>query len=255
MAKQRFGITDGFRGSVGPVIGYQWRGQWCLRAKPRRVHNPQTAAQQEHRLLFRDMVRLASHMLPVLRMGLYQAAVAEHMTEGNLFVKMNKDLFAPQGVDYRGLALSTGPVAPVEFTAAGLDVQGVLRVEFEKNPLHVRADSDDEVRVYVYCPALRRGVMSGGVARRARRMQMALPDEFLGCELHCYGFVRDADGRTSETLYIDLDGEEGAMPEPPASEPGREAPAEAWPAASGMPHRPEEACPSATAPPPGSPQL
>lgn len=40
MAKQRFGINDAYRGSVGTVIGYQWRGQWCLRAKPRFVKNP-----------------------------------------------------------------------------------------------------------------------------------------------------------------------------------------------------------------------
>ena len=44
MAKQRNGINDAFRGSVGTVIGYEWRGQWCMRARPRYVHNPRTAA-------------------------------------------------------------------------------------------------------------------------------------------------------------------------------------------------------------------
>ena len=28
MAKQRFGINDAYRGSVGTVIGYEWRGKW-----------------------------------------------------------------------------------------------------------------------------------------------------------------------------------------------------------------------------------
>ena len=44
MAKQRNGINDAFRGSVGTVIGYEWRGQWCMRARPRYVHNPRTVA-------------------------------------------------------------------------------------------------------------------------------------------------------------------------------------------------------------------
>lgn len=179
MAKQSFGILDGYRGTVGTVIGYQWRGRWCLRARPRRVHNPRTEAQQEHRMLFRDMVRLASRMTPVLRHRLRSAALGEKMTEGNLFVKMNKDCFSPQGVDYERLQVSAGPVAPVAFTHAEVDEDMVLHVEFEKNPLHLCSNGDDEVRVYAYCPALGRGVLSAAAYRKSKRLSMSLPDELL----------------------------------------------------------------------------
>ena len=204
MAKQSYGILDGYRGSIGPVIGYQWRGKWCLRARPRRVRNPRTEAQQEHRMVFRDMVQLASRLKHVLRDGLYTASTEEHMTEGNLFVKTNKDCFTPAGVDYRQLQLSLGPVAPVAFTSAVLDEAGVLHVEFERNPLHQRADGDDAVHVYAYCPALQKGVQSAAVQRRSRRLSLALPDEWAGLEVHCYGFVTDYAKRASETEYIDI---------------------------------------------------
>ena len=202
MAKQSYGILDGYRGTVGPVIGYQWRGRWCLRARPRRVHNPQTERQQEHRMLFRDMVRLASRMNQALRRGLRDAALGERMTEGNLFVKMNKDCFTPQGVDYESLRVSAGPVAPVAFTRAEVDADNVLHVCFEKNPLHLSASGDDEVFVYAYCPTLGRGVLSAPAYRRSKRLEMSLPDDFAGQELHFYGFVEDYAQRASESSYI-----------------------------------------------------
>ena len=49
MAKQRYGINDGYRGTVGTVIGYLWRGKWCLRARPRYVNHPRTERQRAAR--------------------------------------------------------------------------------------------------------------------------------------------------------------------------------------------------------------
>lgn len=202
MAKQNFGILDGYRGTVGPVIGYQWRGRWCLRARPRKVYNPQTAAQQEHRLLFRDMVQLAGRMKVALRVGLHSAALEEHMTECNLFVKMNKDRFSPQGVDFGALEISRGSVAPVAFTTAEVDEHNVLHATFEKNPFHLRANSDDEVFVYAFCPSLCQGCLSAPVYRRNRQIHMALPDEWAGQQVAFYAFVRDYRQETSDTLYL-----------------------------------------------------
>ena len=202
MAKQRFGINDAYRGTVGTVIGYEWRGRWCLRSRPRRVANPRTEAQQEHRQLFRDMVRLASRMLPALRKGLHEASREVKMTEGNLFVKMNKGCFTPRGIVYESLAVSAGPVAPVAFTQVELDDEGVLHARFEKNPLHLQASGDDEVRLYAFCPSLGQGCLSTPVYRRSKRVDMVLPDQWEGLEVHFYGFVTDYQQRASETIYF-----------------------------------------------------
>ena len=120
MAKQRFGINDGYRGTVGTVIGYQWRGQWCLRARPRFVHNPRTERQQQNRQLFKAVWSFATQLRMPLRTSLRQTALESHMTECNRFMHLNKGLFAidTEGrltVDYENLAVSEGPVVPVEF--------------------------------------------------------------------------------------------------------------------------------------------
>lgn len=204
MAKQTAGILGGFNGKVGPVIGYVWRGRWCMRARPRKVHNPRTEAQQAHRMQFRDMVQTASQLTAALRYGMRQASLEQGLTEGNLFVRMNKDCFTSQGIDYKRLLLSSGPLAPVAFAPATVDERGVMRVEFEKNPLRLRASSEDKVWVVAYCPELKQLVIASPVERRVRRVAMALPDEWAGREFHVWGFVTDYKQRASECQYIAL---------------------------------------------------
>lgn len=204
MAKQTAGILGGFNGKVGPVIGYVWRGRWCMRARPRKVHNPRTEAQQAHRMQFRDMVQTASQLTAALRYGMRQVSLEQGLTEGNLFVRMNKDCFSAEGVDYTRLLLSSGPLAPVAFAPATVDERGVMRVEFEKNPLRLRASSEDKVWVVAYCPELKQLVIASPVERRVRRVATALPDEWAGREFHVWGFVTDYKQRASECQYIAL---------------------------------------------------
>ena len=202
MAKLTQGILDGFVGSVGTVVGYSWRGRWCMRARPKKIKNPRTEAQQEHRMIFRDMVRLASYMLPAISKGLREASKVKQVTEGNLFVNRNKKCFTTAGVDYKRLVISSGHAAPVEFVESSVDDRMVLHTRFEKNPLRLCADNEDNVFVFSYCPEFKKGLLSSPVSRRSKRLDMALPDEWADCEVFFYAFVQDKTGQTSKTLYI-----------------------------------------------------
>ena len=118
MAKQRYGINDAYQGTVGTVIGYEWRGKWCLRARPRMVRNPRTEAQQVNREVFKCVVREAGRLKGLLRMGLRALALEMHLTEGNLFVKRNKQCFWLDGegvlqADWEQVLVADGPVVPV----------------------------------------------------------------------------------------------------------------------------------------------
>ena len=212
MAKQHYGINDGYHGAVGTVIGYQWRGRWCLRARPRQVRNPRTVAQQHNRHRFAQATCLASSMGEALRIGFHQVALEEHRTVYNHFLSVNNGCFAtaaeqPQtlAVDYEHLVISEGPVALVGFLPPTLQsgVEGTtVTVPFEKNPLHLRADSDDKVYLYAWCPALQQGVLSLPAYRRCRQANVTLPDCWQGCEVHLYGFVQDYASRASDNIYL-----------------------------------------------------
>ena len=148
MAKQQHGINDGYRGSVGTVIGYQWRDVWCLRSRPVRVRNPRTPQQQAGRSVFGIVSSLAAGFSTALRLGLQQESRRQGMTARNLFVRLNRPAvtLTDDGVevDYPSFAVAAGPVAPVAFDAAAVDGLSVV-VPFERNPLHLRTDSADEV--------------------------------------------------------------------------------------------------------------
>ncbi len=209
MAKQRFGINDGYRGTVGTVIGYMWRGRWCLRARPRQVHNPRTELQQAGRTVFGTASRLAAGMSQALRMGLGAASRKACMTARNLFISLNRQHITLDGnaavVDYPSLVLSAGPVAPVAFASPAFASGGsgvTVTVTFEKNPLHLRASGDDTVYLYAWCPGVGEGVLSAPAARRGQTVSVELPAEWTGYSVHLYGFVTDYAGRASASTYV-----------------------------------------------------
>ncbi len=196
----------GVRGTVGTVIGYQWRGKWCLRARPRSVRNPRTERQQLNRTLFREVVRYAGALKGVLHLGMHARSLAAHMTPCNYFIHSNKDCFSMVdgrlAVDYEGLVVSEGPVAPVAFAAPAVGEDRVITVPFEKNPLHARAEAEDAVYLFALCPDLGASLLSSPAYRRTKCVSLVVPDEWAGHEVHLYGFVADYAGRASDSVYL-----------------------------------------------------
>jgi hypothetical protein len=206
MAKQRFGINDAYRGTVGTVIGYEWRGKWCLRSRPLRVRNPRTAKQQSNRLLFKQMVDLASHMKMALRKGLRGVSLGMHITECNLFVKRNKECFSLDAegqlvVDWERLIVSEGELVSPVFQAPSVETGSVI-VPFAPCAEGERASGDDEVYLYAYCPEMEEGTLSAPAYRRMGSVQLTLPERWQGKEVHLYGFAVDYEGNASATVYI-----------------------------------------------------
>ena len=208
MAKQTEGFLGGFNGRLGPVVGYRWKGIWCMRSQSRVVNNPRTEAQQAHRALFKAEVQLAGRMRWALNIGLKLPADELNLTPMNLFVKGNQQAFSSvEGrftVDYAALQVSAGPVAPVAITEAVVDGDNILNIKFDKNPLRRSCGSHDNVYFWVYSEALQQGYLANPVYRRMQKAAVALPDMFFAggpTELHLYAFVQNEQGRCSETAY------------------------------------------------------
>lgn len=208
MAKILNNPFGGFSGRLGNVVGYSWKGLWCVRMRPAVVRNPRSEAQQTHRAMFAEEVRLAGRMRWALNIGFATVSDELHMTPCNVFVKANQQAFSIENgnlsVDWKALVVSAGPVAPVALGVPQVSSDGVLDVAFEKNPLHMRADNYDRVYAYIYSPYLGTGYLAAPVYRRDRRIAAALPDELVGQELHVFCFVVDSQGRASETCYASV---------------------------------------------------
>ena len=200
------GITGPVIGKVGPAVGYLWKGRPCLRAYRDHINFPNTEEQLRQRSWFLGMVRFAAQATPVLRLGLHRQANEAKMTEGNMFVLLNKRHFrlvdGVLDIDYAHLLLTAGSAADVYFHEPQFKEDEVVEVDFEKNALSLRASGDDSVYLYVYAPRLGRGFLSAPVARRSKTLIVKLPENWSGEEVHLYGFVVDRDGRPSNSTYI-----------------------------------------------------
>ena len=210
MAKQTSGINGGFNGKVGTVVGYQWRGEWVMRALPHDFHDAKTERQLGQRGRFKASVGFAARLRDILVLGLKQSATKAHKTEYNYFQMINNDCLAWDGeslaVDYPNLRVSEGPVAPVAFTRVER-MENELVVEFEKNPEHRNCNSNDKVYVAVVNAVRCEAVLSLPMYRRMRSVAVQLPSHWEGEEVHLYGFVQDLAGRASKSAYIDVESE------------------------------------------------
>lgn len=254
MARIDEGILGGFSGRVGMVVGYRWRGRWCMRAHVE-GRNPRTARQQAHRRQFGQQVRLAGHFNWLLRETMQEESLQRHMTPCNLFVHSNQHAFGEAdgglSVQWEQLVLATGPVAPVAFTQIEITDRTTLTLSFERNPLRLRANGYDRVSVFVYSPVLEQGFWSAPVYRRAGRLAVALPDLFAGEEVQLWGLVQDREGRWADSLYIGhgpVDPQAltpTAAAEAPATAPATAQPRAATPADAATPAPQQAAQPAA----------
>ena len=209
MARQIEGINGGFCGRVGTVIGYEWRGKWCMRSYPRHIHDAKSPQQLRQREWFKLAVGLAGQMKGLLRVGMRERSRRLHMTEGNYFVSLNKECFnVDEGrlrVDYAHLTVSDGTVAPVGFGTPTLEVTArafKVSVDFSENPLGLPVSGEDEVYVAAMCEEEGTWVMASPAFRREEHAEMRLPACWEGKNVHLYGFARDYTGETSLSQYL-----------------------------------------------------
>ena len=203
MAKQSSGYMGGFNGKLGPAVGYLWNGKWCVRSHQPVVRNPRTPEQVAHREMFKQEVQLASKMRWAVTTALRDLSHEEGMTSYNLFVKLNQHAFGfADGrltVDYPSLLLSVGDVAPVAAPQAVREEGNVLSVSFRQGD----GNAFDHVYLYVYAPEVEEEFLSAPVYRSDRRIRIALPDTMAGCTVHAWLMVCKADGRWSQSIYVD----------------------------------------------------
>ena len=206
MGKLQNGINDGFIGTVGTAVGYEWRGKWCMRSRPGQVRNPRSEPQQNTRRRLTLSSKLASEMIVALRIGMREESLALHITECNLFLRLNNEHLGIENgelvVDYGRLAVSSGPVAPVGFSQPAMGLERVITVMFDKNPTDEVVDYHDEVFLFAYCPETHSSLLAVPSYRYIGFAHIALPEEWSGMQAYLYGFVRDHTGRCSPSSCL-----------------------------------------------------
>jgi hypothetical protein len=61
------GILGGFSGTIGNVVGANWKGIAYMRTRPQKIKNPRTPAQVEHRRKFAYVVNFLKPLIQRLQ--------------------------------------------------------------------------------------------------------------------------------------------------------------------------------------------
>lgn len=220
MAKYSNGIMGAFSGAVGPVVGYEWKGRSCMRARGP-VSNPRTERQQAGRKVFGAASSLSAKMKKAVSIGLRGAAAEGKTLEKNIFVRLNRHCFSIEGdtvaVDYTQLQVSQGSLAGVAFSEPQVSESMVVEVDFSTIEGEEGCGAD-YIYLYAYAPELDEGRLALPVERRDGHITASMPAHWLGCEVHLYGFAWDRDLASSNSAYLGSVTltPHTATPEPPA---------------------------------------
>lgn len=186
---------------LGKMINSSWLGRPYQRRMPESVANPRTEAQQAHRTAFGEVSKLSAAMREAHEEGLHWKAIRDRLNTPSVFKKINKDCYGTDGIDYARVKISYGSVSEVKITAAQVDAQGNVHVEFHD---HYVTDKNktDKFWLFVFCPDLREGHFARPVGRTVGVVDAMIDESWLGHELHLYAFMKNAKGQTSDTMYL-----------------------------------------------------
>ena len=186
---------------LGKMIDSSWLGRPYQRRMPETVANPRTEAQQAHRTAFGEVSKLSAAMREAHEEGLHWKAIRDRLNTPSVFKKLNKNCYGSDGIDYSRVKISYGSVSEVKITAAEVDAQGNVHVEFHD---HYVTDKNktDQFWLFVFCPDLREGHFARPVERTVGVVDAMIEESWQGHELHLYAFMKNAKGQTSDTMYL-----------------------------------------------------
>jgi hypothetical protein len=155
MGSYKKGILGPFRGKVGTVIGYTWRGEDLMRSLPKESNVAATPAQLEQRAKFSTVVKFLRPIKDIV--GIYfgkeegtkspfNLATGYHLREAVLPGPDNTWL-----MDYPKVLISRGDLRGVDNPVLAAGAPGELELSWTDNSGQGSADATDQLVVVAFC--------------------------------------------------------------------------------------------------------
>jgi hypothetical protein len=190
-------ILGGFSGTVGTVVGANWKGIPYIRSRPSTRAGKPTQAQLEHRAKF----SLASRFVKVLS-GLFDTSFrqfAVRMTGTNsacsyLFKNAITGNYPGYTLNYSRILMSRGDLPNAGNPTASAAANSRIHFAWTDNSGIGKAGSEDTAILVVYCPAMQSALYTTSGATRASGGQLYDVTAFRGQLVETWlGFI-SADG-------------------------------------------------------------
>ncbi len=207
MATYKKGILGSFSGSVGPVVGSNFRGKKVMRSKPEKITTPPTPAQLLQRAKFATAMQFLNPAKELLNTyygtpegskSRYNLAVSYHLTEVLFLVDEGCELRYDWAMYAKGTLL---PAENLQCISAG---NHTLQLTWNDNTAQAGCKPTDALMVVVFEPEAKEYAFFMKAATRSEaEVSLLLSPEWSGKNVHVYGFMAAENEKTNScSLYL-----------------------------------------------------
>ncbi|WP_313599273.1 DUF6266 family protein [Epilithonimonas vandammei] len=205
MATISKGILGGFSGTVGPVVGANWRGMDVIRSRPKSSKRNPTEKQLEQQLKFKLAI---SFLQPIKNIqsrffgsgsgvkSRVNLAVSYTISEAIQMVAGLPELI------YNKVLITRGELTSFQNAVLTTQPGGVLHLEWEDNSTQGDAAPTDQVSIVCYCAELNNWEIYEGIVMRSDLMaDVTLPAYCLGKTMEVYAFLNNEKHTAASTSF------------------------------------------------------
>jgi len=206
MATYSNSINGTFKGTVGTVIGSQWRGIPYMRSKPaatkKRAFSPAQQAQQQK---FGVAARFANTLTPLLDVTFRNYAVHKTGRNSAISYLMKRAIMGTSPhfhLDYAQVLISRGDLLGATGAAVTAGTNGEISFTWLDNSNNGHARPSDRAIVVVHCPALNQSLYAIPEATRRSGDSSLEAHAFSGHTVHTWlGFISKNGKEVADSIY------------------------------------------------------
>ena len=208
MGKIKQGILGGFNGTVGTVIGASWKGISYMRGKAQSIKNPNTQPQKSQRSKFAMVMAFLQQIKPFIDLGFKSQANKQSAFNAAMSYILKNGIVgsAPNyGINYSGILLSQGSLAPAKEFMAALGTNKVI-FNWLDSSLSSEGSASDKAMLLVYNSTKEEAIVNlTSAVRSDETVEVAIPSAWSGDALEAYIAFASADGSVvSDSVHNEI---------------------------------------------------
>lgn len=203
MAIYNGGILDEYKNKIGNVVGRRWRNLDVISKYQPNVKNPNTKKQQEQRLKFAELSRLAKGFRIPLATSMAGVAAGTRNPVRGQFIARNMNAIGVTlpdtvDVDYDQLKVSAGGYAEASFGSPAFDNPLEVAIAFSYDVIPDVTSGDDMVHIVVYNPGAGLA-LEKAVKASTGTCTVNVPNGWNGEVVHVWGYTVAAEAGSHPT--------------------------------------------------------
>lgn len=201
------GILGGFSGTVGTVVGSNWRGMDIIRSLPKTSGKLPTEKQLQQRMKFKLSIEFLAPLREIQSRYFGQNYGNQSRTNLATSYMIAEAISTANGlpeVVFSKVQITRGDIAGFRSLLAATPEPGKIPVSWEDNSEQAKAAGTDLFCAALYCEDTGRfSVSEGPETRSAQGANIGVPPEFSGLKVHLYVWLRNEGGTAaSDSVYL-----------------------------------------------------